>query len=286
MPLTRAAAAGLLLVSTIAALACTRRDAPPRAPQRETVAPPAPPPTPDSFLVALTTSRGPVTVVVRRSWAPHGADRFYTLVHDGFYDGARFFRVVRGFVVQFGLPADPRLGRAWSSHIISADPGRQPIATSTRCFCKAAHTSRARTRSSTRSGPRGSYANGGDSAPTEDGRRCRRVARGPGVAVVERGAGGRGCAGEPLPLRGAVVSVEGLTLAHCGRRPRPRSFSVRPFCQEFEPCPKARSASWPRWPRRTRPRPRRRNRTSAGSTTTPFLRSGKKMSSCATSSRR
>src|SRR3989442_11781949 len=79
MPLTRAAAAGLLLVSTIAALACTRRDAPPRAPQRETVAPPAPPPTPDSFLVALTTSRGPVTVVVRRSWAPHGADRFYTL---------------------------------------------------------------------------------------------------------------------------------------------------------------------------------------------------------------
>jgi len=106
MSLTRAAAAGFLLVSPIAALACTPRDAPPRAPQRETV---APPPTPDSFLVALTTSRGPVTVVVRRSWAPHGADRFYALVHDGFYDGARFFRVVRGFVVQFGLPADPRL---------------------------------------------------------------------------------------------------------------------------------------------------------------------------------
>src|SRR5438034_7538470 len=100
MSLTRAAAAGFLLVSPIAALACTPRDAPPRAPQRETV---APPPTPDSFLVALTTSRGPVTVVVRRSWAPHGADRFYALVHDGFYDGARFFRVVRGFVVQFEI---------------------------------------------------------------------------------------------------------------------------------------------------------------------------------------
>jgi len=142
MPLTRAAAAGLLLVSTIAALACTRRDAPPRAPQRETVAPPAPPPTPDSFLVALTTSRGPVTVVVRRSWAPHGADRFYALVHDGFYDGARFFRVVRGFVVQFGLPADPRLGRAWSSQFISDDPVRHPNRRGTVAFASAGPNTR------------------------------------------------------------------------------------------------------------------------------------------------
>src|SRR3989449_1690079 len=142
MPLTRAAAAGLLLVSTIAALACTRRDAPPRAPQRETVAPPAPPPTPDSFLVALTTSRGPVTVVVRRSWAPHGADRFYTLVRNGFFDGARFFRVVRGFVVQFGLPADPQLGRAWSSQPIQDDPVRHPNRRGTVVFASAGPNTR------------------------------------------------------------------------------------------------------------------------------------------------
>src|SRR3989454_9444935 len=142
MPLTRAAAAGLLLVSTIAALACTRRDAPPRAPQRETVAPPAPPPTPDSFLVALTTSRGPIAVVVHRSWAPHGADRFYALVHGGFYDGARFFRVVRGFVVQFGLPADPQLGRAWSAQVIPDDPVRQPNRRGTVAFASAGPNTR------------------------------------------------------------------------------------------------------------------------------------------------
>src|SRR2546426_1672858 len=103
MPLIRAAAS-LLLVCTVSALACSRRDAPPRGPERETAAPPA---SPDSFLVALTTSRGPVAVVVHRSWAPHGVDRFYALVHGGFYDGARFFRVVPGFVVQFGLPTGP-----------------------------------------------------------------------------------------------------------------------------------------------------------------------------------
>ena len=115
MPPTRAAAAALLLVCTVSPLACTRRDAPLREPQRETAVSTQPVAAPDSFLVALTTSRGPVAVVVRRSWAPHGVDRLYALVHAGFYDGARFFRVVRGFVVQFGLPADPQLGRSWSS---------------------------------------------------------------------------------------------------------------------------------------------------------------------------
>ena len=122
----------LLLACTVSALACGRRDATPRAPERETAAAPsvspAPPAlaAPDSFLVALTTSRGPVAVVVHRSWAPRGADRFYALVHGGFYDGARFFRVVRGFVAQFGLPADPQVGRVWSSQAIPDDPVRRP----------------------------------------------------------------------------------------------------------------------------------------------------------------
>jgi peptidyl-prolyl cis-trans isomerase A (cyclophilin A) len=146
MPLTRAAAL-LLLVCTVSALACSRRDAPPREPQRETAAPPQPPavpppPAPDSFLVALTTSRGPLALVVRRSWAPQGADRFYALVHAGFYDGARFFRVVRGFVVQFGLPADPQLGRAWSSQVIPDDPVRQPNRRGTVAFASAGPNTR------------------------------------------------------------------------------------------------------------------------------------------------
>jgi peptidyl-prolyl cis-trans isomerase A (cyclophilin A) len=142
--MTRAAAV-FLLACAVSALACSRRDAPPREPQRETAAsppPPAGPPAPDSFLVALTTSRGPVAVVVHRSWAPHGADRFYALVGSGFYDGARFFRVVRGFVVQFGLPGDPQLGRAWSSQVIPDDPVRRPNRRGTVAFASAGPNTR------------------------------------------------------------------------------------------------------------------------------------------------
>src|SRR5690348_2271172 len=64
---------------------------------------------PDSYRVRFETSKGDFVVQVTRSWAPLGADRFYTLVANGFYDGARFFRVLPGFVVQFGIPADPAL---------------------------------------------------------------------------------------------------------------------------------------------------------------------------------
>jgi peptidyl-prolyl cis-trans isomerase A (cyclophilin A) len=146
MPLTRAAST--LVLGIVALLACGRRDAPPQEPQRETAAspapspPPAPAPAPDSFLVALTTSRGPVALVVHRSWAPRGADRFYALVRGGFFDGARFFRVVRGFVVQFGLPADPQLGQGGLSRVIPDDPVRQPNRRGTLAFASAGPNSR------------------------------------------------------------------------------------------------------------------------------------------------
>jgi peptidyl-prolyl cis-trans isomerase A (cyclophilin A) len=99
-------------------------------------------PAPDSFLVALATSRGPVALLVHRSWAPRGADRFYALVRSGFYDGARFFRVVRGFVVQFGLPADPQLAQTWSSRLIPDDPVRHPNRRGTVAFASAGPNTR------------------------------------------------------------------------------------------------------------------------------------------------
>jgi peptidyl-prolyl cis-trans isomerase A (cyclophilin A) len=79
---------------------------------------------PDSFLVALTTNRGPVTIVVHRAWAPCGAERWYQLIRARFYDQARFFRVIPRFVAQFGLPADPRRSKPWKPPIPD-DPVRQ-----------------------------------------------------------------------------------------------------------------------------------------------------------------
>jgi peptidyl-prolyl cis-trans isomerase A (cyclophilin A) len=68
---------------------------------------------PETFKVNLDTSRGPVVIEVTRALAPNGADHFYTLVKAKYYDGARFFRVVPNFMVQFGLAADPAVTKTW-----------------------------------------------------------------------------------------------------------------------------------------------------------------------------
>jgi peptidyl-prolyl cis-trans isomerase A (cyclophilin A) len=81
--------------------------------------------TPDVFSVLLDTSKGPVVVEVHHAWAPAGADHFYSLVKTGYYDGNRFFRVVRNFVVQFGISGDPRLNRLWSNAYLPDDPVKQ-----------------------------------------------------------------------------------------------------------------------------------------------------------------
>ena len=79
-------------------------------------------PGPDSFVVALETSRGRVDVLARRVWAPLGTDRFYHLVRRRYYDDARFFRVVKDFVAQFGLAADPTVTQTWRSRRLADEP--------------------------------------------------------------------------------------------------------------------------------------------------------------------
>src|SRR5579863_8255106 len=69
---------------------------------------------PATYRVTLDTSRGPVVIEVTRADAPIGADRFYNMVKAKFFDGARFFRVVPGFMVQFGIAADPGVTKRWN----------------------------------------------------------------------------------------------------------------------------------------------------------------------------
>lgn len=68
---------------------------------------------PDTYEVLFHTTQGDFTVAVTRAWAPKGADRFYSLVKNGYYDGNRFFRVIEGFVVQWGLHGNKDVNLAW-----------------------------------------------------------------------------------------------------------------------------------------------------------------------------
>jgi len=80
---------------------------------------------PDVYDVKFTTTKGDFVVQVNRAWAPIGADRFYNLVKHGFFTGAPFFRVVQGFIIQFGLTPDPAVNRAWQNANIKDDPVTQ-----------------------------------------------------------------------------------------------------------------------------------------------------------------
>ncbi len=80
---------------------------------------------PDVFRASFETSRGNFVVEVHRDWSPNGADRFYNLVANGYYDNVRFFRVIAGFMAQFGIHGDTAVSAAWRSHRIDDDSVKQ-----------------------------------------------------------------------------------------------------------------------------------------------------------------
>ena len=80
---------------------------------------------PDRFRARFDTTEGTFIIEVHREWSPNGADRFYNLVKNGYYDGVKFFRVVPGFVVQWGIHGDPSIATTWLKATIPDDPVKE-----------------------------------------------------------------------------------------------------------------------------------------------------------------
>jgi len=79
---------------------------------------------PEAYRVRIDSTKGSFVLEVTRSQAPRGADRFYHLVEEGFYDDSRFFRVIAGRFTQFGIPGDSALGGIWRNQSFPDDPVR------------------------------------------------------------------------------------------------------------------------------------------------------------------
>jgi len=152
----------LVLVGLLATAAGAQTPArrPAAAPARPAVTPPAPVPltaadsarrrtrlawptdpfwatrAPDTVLVDIETTRGPITVMLRRAWAPHGVDRAYNLARVGYFDDSRFYRVVDGFIAQFGLAGNPAIARRWSQEPLPPDTRRVSNARGTVSFAQ------------------------------------------------------------------------------------------------------------------------------------------------------
>ena len=99
-------------------------------------------PAPATYRVRFETTKGAFVAEVTRDWAPQGADRFYELVKGRFYDGARFFRVLPGFVVQFGINGDPSISQLWRQLRISDDAVKQSNERGTISFATSGPNSR------------------------------------------------------------------------------------------------------------------------------------------------
>jgi peptidyl-prolyl cis-trans isomerase A (cyclophilin A) len=122
VPLSRALLA-VCAAATLWLLACSKPSESGKEAEQKASPPAEAPKAPEAdqapalFKVRFDTSKGPVVIEVHKDWAPIGAQQFYKLAKAGFFDGARFFRIVPNFVVQFGLAADPATTRKWNKEI-------------------------------------------------------------------------------------------------------------------------------------------------------------------------
>lgn len=80
---------------------------------------------PDTFKARFTTTKGDFVIEAHRDWSPNGADRFYNLVKNGYFEDIAFFRNIKGFMVQFGIHGNPQLNNIWKDAKITDDPVKQ-----------------------------------------------------------------------------------------------------------------------------------------------------------------
>ncbi len=97
---------------------------------------------PAEFKVKLETSKGDIVLKVVRDWAPKGADRFYSLVKNGYYDECRFYRVLPKYIAQVGIHGDPKISGKWHEAPIGDDPVKQKNTRGRVTFAKGGPNSR------------------------------------------------------------------------------------------------------------------------------------------------
>lgn len=97
---------------------------------------------PELFQAKFETSKGEFIVEINRGWAPKGADRLHELLELGFFEQARFFRVLEDFVAQFGINADPKVASEWRSKTIPDDPKKESNRRGTLTFATAGPNTR------------------------------------------------------------------------------------------------------------------------------------------------
>jgi peptidyl-prolyl cis-trans isomerase A (cyclophilin A) len=106
---------------------------------------PAPKPivVPDVYRVKFETSKGDFTVEVTKAWAPRGADHFHELLRMHYYDEGRFFRVLPGFIAQFGIHKDFDVHAKWRELVIADDPPIEKNLRGTLSFAQSGPNTRA-----------------------------------------------------------------------------------------------------------------------------------------------
>jgi peptidyl-prolyl cis-trans isomerase A (cyclophilin A) len=124
----RLAAGGLLLGVLTACVGCSK------PPEKVVV--------PDVFRVKFETTQGDFVVEVTKAWAPHGVDRFHELLRMRYFDEGRFFRVLPGFIAQFGVHKDFKVHDMWREYFIIDDPPKQKNVRGTLAFAQAGPNTR------------------------------------------------------------------------------------------------------------------------------------------------